>query len=108
MIEVFATTEHVSVILDGMSKLIALVSNFKVVNVISHCIVNIQFDNSTIVFKCEDDSHCNHQGSCHTETFVCYCDEAWTEFAFEDCTSKKKKSINNCKINFNNLIIFVY
>ena len=89
MIEVFATTEHVSAILDGMSKLIALVSNFKVVNVISHCIVNIQFDNSTIVFKCEDDSHCNHQGSCHTETFVCYCDEAWTEF--EDCTSKPKK-----------------
>jgi hypothetical protein len=41
IIEVFATVEYVSAILDGMSKLIALVSNFKVVDVISICMVNI-------------------------------------------------------------------
>ena len=34
IIEAFATTEHVPAILDGMSKLIALVSNFKEVNAI--------------------------------------------------------------------------
>ena len=50
-----------------------------------------------IVFKCEDDSHCNHHGSCHTETFVCYCDEAWTEF--EDCTSKIKVLLK-CKVQY--------
>ena len=41
MIEAFATMENVSAILDGMSKKIALVSNFKVVDVISICMVNI-------------------------------------------------------------------
>jgi hypothetical protein len=41
MTEAFATMENVSAILDGMSKKIALVSNFKVVDVISICMVNI-------------------------------------------------------------------
>ena len=36
IIEAFATTEHVPATLDGMSKLIALVSIFKVVNVLKH------------------------------------------------------------------------
>ena len=41
IIEVFATMEYVSAVLDGRSKLIALVSNFEVVNVIKHCIIDI-------------------------------------------------------------------